>query len=175
MTSRKATSFWIDNILRRVVIGVLAGPPCETWSAARYLPEGLLLAVLRAVLPDLIDIARSPAWLAGSDLPFWTFCCLAGSTTYRHWGDAVRATRSERSGHVPQRPCQGPLRFQPLHHQRLRQGSDPLGELSASPWNVIVVKLGACQIRISYVTCLFYKVLQSGSGAFFDRIRLFSL
>lgn len=33
-------AFWVDKIRRRRVIGVGGGPPCETWTAARWMPGG---------------------------------------------------------------------------------------------------------------------------------------
>ena len=37
LTNPQAISLWQDLILLGVVVFVMAGPPCETWSAARFL------------------------------------------------------------------------------------------------------------------------------------------
>ncbi|CAK9036634.1 unnamed protein product, partial [Durusdinium trenchii] len=33
-------AFWVDQIRKRRIIGVGGGPPCETWTAARWMPGG---------------------------------------------------------------------------------------------------------------------------------------
>eukprot|EP00975_Prorocentrum_lima_P007272 1560596-Prorocentrum_lima.AAC.1 len=36
LTEQRAISFWEERIMSGEVAGVLAGPPCESWSAARW-------------------------------------------------------------------------------------------------------------------------------------------
>eukprot|EP00435_Cladocopium_sp_Y103_P028387 s2046_g7.t1 len=43
LTKPQTRLFWLDAIARRLVVGLLGGPPCETWSQARerHLPDVL--------------------------------------------------------------------------------------------------------------------------------------
>ena len=38
LTQTHVIDFWLSLIAEGHVVGVLGGPPCETWSAARHLP-----------------------------------------------------------------------------------------------------------------------------------------
>eukprot|EP00435_Cladocopium_sp_Y103_P035659 s203_g9.t1 len=43
LTKPQTRLFWLDAIARRIVVGLIGGPPCETWSQARerHLPDAL--------------------------------------------------------------------------------------------------------------------------------------
>ena len=42
LTKWTTTAFWIDQMHKGRVAAIIAGPPCETWSAARTIPiEGM--------------------------------------------------------------------------------------------------------------------------------------
>ena len=40
LTNSRTVALWLDLLLRGFVVGILAGPPCETWSAARFQEDG---------------------------------------------------------------------------------------------------------------------------------------
>ena len=40
LTNNRTVALWLDLLIQGKVVGVLAGPPCETWSAARFLDGG---------------------------------------------------------------------------------------------------------------------------------------
>ena len=40
LTNSRTVALWLDLLIQGKVVGVLAGAPCETWSAARFLDGG---------------------------------------------------------------------------------------------------------------------------------------
>ena len=40
LTNSRTVALWLDLLLQGKVVGILAGPSCETWTAARYMEGG---------------------------------------------------------------------------------------------------------------------------------------
>ena len=75
LATSKATSWWLERIRAGQIIGTGGGPPCETFTAARFLPDGPR-PLRTGSHPDGLPALNAKEWMQvriGSRLVFFIF------------------------------------------------------------------------------------------------------